>query len=311
MTLLEYIKSMDKEDRVIYTDGHSNGIYIDIVQIYKSEYEDWLLAVLSPVLTNLVECPLYRPSDNLEDIRFIDGQELEFLNKTNIIIDEEVAEYNSYARRPYFRLRGKRVTEQQAFDIIRGTIFDFRDRKGDDCGDVYTLHLPEWFIECDHKLSHYSWCHPNGVIGVNGITDKYPNILELIGDMINIKHAFPYLDFVMAITDWNEVPPEKWDWNEELQKIKDRDKYSTALHQLDYREYPNFLDNLEIGIWVHDDVIEFMGPSRTRKIYRQYVKKYEEPNKDIYVPRYYTDNKEAIKSNKLLNDWINKQGGES
>lgn len=45
MTLLEYVKSMDKEDRVIYTDEHSNGVYIDIVQIYKSEYEDWLLAM--------------------------------------------------------------------------------------------------------------------------------------------------------------------------------------------------------------------------------------------------------------------------
>lgn len=39
-----------------------------------------------------------------------------------IIVDEEVKDYKAFARRPYYRMRGKQATEEQAFDIIRRVI---------------------------------------------------------------------------------------------------------------------------------------------------------------------------------------------
>lgn len=36
-----------------------------------------------------------------------------------IMFDEEVENFDSNARRPYYRMRGEKVTQEQAFDMIR------------------------------------------------------------------------------------------------------------------------------------------------------------------------------------------------
>ena len=54
--------------------------------------------------------------------------------------------------------------------------------------------------------------------------------------------AFPYLDFVIVITDWDNFPDYvRGDFN----------------HSSDYREkvdsdYPDFLEHVKYGIWVHE-----------------------------------------------------------
>ena len=308
MTLLEYIKALDKEERIIYSDGYSNGVYLDLGQLYKSKYKEQIALIIYPILTDLVDCPLYRPSDGTEDIRYIDGQHLEFLTKTNIIIDKEVSEYDSYTRRPYFRLRGPRVTEEQAFEIIRRTdrFFQWHLKLPE---TIYITHFPNWWFNKNHYPKHYGWCHPNGIIGLNGITDKYPRINELIDDIIQIKYAFPYLDFVIGITDWNEIHPDAWNYMDKIyDTINNKEEYEKALDKLEYWDYPDFIDNIKIGIWVHEDTIEFMAPSRAKQIYKEYTKKYEDPNKDIYIPEYYQDRKLFTANNEYLKRCIQAAG---
>ena len=43
-----------------------------------------------------------------------------------LFIDEDMDEYDSIARRPYYRLRGKPVSKEQAFEVIRRTDSIFR-----------------------------------------------------------------------------------------------------------------------------------------------------------------------------------------
>lgn len=262
MTLLEYLKSIDTNEVIIQFDGSSQGIYINVNELSKQYYGERFIAIMHPFILGYIGCPFYLPTNNKENIQYIDGEAFEFLNKTNLIIDKEIENYDSIARRPYFRLRGKKVTEQQAFEIIRKTDRFFQlETKSIQAIDI--LHFPNWWFNKNHFPTHYGWCHPNGIIGINGITDKYPSLDELLDDMMNIKVSFPYLDFVVAITNWNEVPQDEQDWK----------------------------SGIELGIWLHENTIEFMAPQRTRQIYSKYEGKYEEANKKIYEPEYYESHK--------------------
>ena len=276
MTLLEYLISIGR-NKIIQTDGFSQGIYMDLKVAGSERQVDiitypFLKECIGPFLFTNVQQGL---------IQYIDGSAFEFLNKTGLIIDKEVENYRSDTRRPYFRLRGRKVTEQQAFEIIRKTDNFFVEL--DRINAINLLHIPNWWFNRNHFPTHFGWCHPSGIIGGNLITAKYPEIDELLRDIVVLKYAFPYLDFVMAITNWNEASPKKY-------LLEEKAGYSIeALRKLNYMEFEGFLDSIEIGIWIHDDTIEFMEPGRAREKYEEYDAKYSELNKDIYVPEYYQD----------------------
>lgn len=266
MKLLDFIKSKDTANNIIYTDewNEQSGVYINLTELDRYGYADPIISILCYCIPNYRVQSQNTPSSK-DNIQYIDGEAFEFLRKTELVIDEEVSNYSSFVRRPYFQLRGKRITEEQAFEVIRKTDRFFQwDMNKVESIDI--VHFPNWWLNRNHHPTHYGWCHPSGIIGLNGITDTYPTISELLGDMLRLKFAFSYLDFVVAITNWNESPDEGED---------DSDLFK----------------NIEIGIWVHDDTIEFMSPAKTEKIYNQYASKYEEPNKGLYVPEYYQDNK--------------------
>lgn len=290
MTLLEYLISIDK-NKIIQADGFSQGIYMELKAAGSEGQFD---IITYPFLKECIG-PFFLPTCNKDYIQYIDGKAFEFLSKTHLIIDKEVENYSSHTRRPYFRLRGRKVTEQQAFEIIRKTDNFFVEL--DVCSDwreyahlgldrinaIDLQHIPNWWFSRNHHPTHYGWCHPSGIVGCNGITATWPDLDELLSDIVVLKYAFPYLDFVMAITDWDEVPPEMYVWREKVgYNIEE-------LRKLNYMEFDGFLDHVKIGIWIHDNAIEFMEPGRARAKYEEYEAKYSEPNKDIYVPEYYQD----------------------
>ena len=90
--------------------------------------------------------------------------------KIKLIIDEGMENYDSSARRPYLRLRGKRVTEEQAFDIIRRT-----DRLSPwseelSCDDqIRSGNFSNNWTRQDLYPAPFGWVHPNGIVGVDGI----------------------------------------------------------------------------------------------------------------------------------------------
>lgn len=277
MTLLEYARSFDTTGEAIYSDEWTkeNGVYVNINVLR------WLdrANIIEPLL---YDCLGYDLSSvgSTDNIQYIDGPVFEFLNQTELVIDKEVSAYKSswWPKRPYFRLRGKRVTEEQAFDIIRRTDFFFSFYLQSE-QTISLGHFDNMWFSKNCLLTHHGWCHPSGIIGTNYHTGKLPSLDELLNDMTKIKYAFPYLDFVAALTDYNELP-----WF-----IQEHEERHTAWRELQYEDDPEFLKHIQIGIWLHDKAIEFMGPERTRQIYQEYEEKYSEENKDIYVPEYYED----------------------
>ena len=149
---------------------------------------------ISPV--NIVQASKKRPDTVLYADAICEGEPFAVLTSTSLVVDKEISSYSSSTRRPYFQLRGKRISEQ-------------------------------------------------------------------LTDILLLKCAFPWLDFVAAITYWNENPHRGED----------------------------FLNVIEIGIWSHDGAVEFMGPRRAREKYQEYEALYGEADQDIYMPEYYMDRK--------------------
>ena len=186
-------------------------------------------------------------------------------------------------RRPYFRVRGKPVTEEQAFDIIRRTDYFF-------CNDMFQYNLEDlvgdrfildniWFSPNVYPHPR-GWVRPDGIVGMNDVTGKHPMEEEFLASILPLKEAFTYLDLMIAVTDWNECPKYVWD-------IEDRDVFYCALSREDY---PDFPDHIVYGIWVHDDKVELMAPARAREKYLEYNRLYGGADEAIFTMDYYEEN---------------------
>ena len=219
---------------------------------------------------------------------FYTDKHMELIGNTRVYFDEgtdTTMEEYAEAKRPYYRLRGERVTEEQAFEIIRCTdgifyneIFDKWHNGGyDDCIGEFCFTM-RWFDEffCPH-----GWVHPNGIVGANyHIGMKYPAIDEYIWGLAETVEKFPFLNFVAGITTWDEICDKRWEMH-----FNHDGAYKEA--RLTDMEREGFEDVLEMGIWVHDGIIEIMNPERTAEMYRKYEQLYEEEDKRIYMIDYY------------------------
>lgn len=195
-----------------------------------------------------------------------------------ILIDEDMDEYGSVARRPYYRLRGKPISTEQAFEVIRRTDSIFRFGIQLPCNSDYveTCHIKNWWLNKNHYPSDMGWIHSDGTVGGNGITDKYPEFGELVLDLVELVQAFPYLDFVLAITCWNEMPIEMW--------YKYQDEQYKKFHEFEW--YDGFYEAIDIGFWVHDNTIEVLNRKNAVKKYKEYEKKYSVKDQDYYAAFY-------------------------
>lgn len=238
---------------------------------------------------NLFEYCIERWPDKYKNKDFCRGfmyqkQITDKFKELTIKVDEECEEYDTYVRRPYYRLRGKRITEEQALDIIRRTddfvYFDTRNRcKKEDMVNLY--HFRNFWLTQHHYPPFHGWVQPDGLVGGNGITDKYPTYDEILDDIIDMKLSFPYLEFIVAITCWNEVPDYVWD----------NDCNSIVDGKLD--NFSDFNENIDIVFHVHDDLIEILSGEEGAKRYDEMLPKYEEgvKNDEIYSSDYYYDRK--------------------
>lgn len=156
----------------------------------------------------------------------------------------------SDTRRPYYRMRGRSVTEDQAFEIIRRTdsffsiyIDEIRQHKD----FLHACNFNNWLIMKNHYPDGYGWIHVDGKVGCNAITQKFPTLEDFCEEWFFKLRAFPYLDLVIAITDWDEEP-----WSPD-------DKFEDAV---------------VLGIYVHDKCIEILNKQDTLAKYQEYDEKY-------------------------------------
>lgn len=203
-----------------------------------------------------------------------------------LVINDKIMQGKSItsARKPYYQLRGKPVTEEQAFEIIRRTdcVFDMYkiDNYPDSFKEEYigSFHCSNsWF---NHRPS--GWVHPDGIIGINTHTGiKWPETSEFISEWDSYLNAFPFLNLIIAITSWDEISPEHFEliMSNQYEKAK----------ALKYKTYDNFLENIESGLWIHDNTLEFLDEQETIEVYKEYDAKYGEKDSRVYFEDYYRD----------------------
>ena len=216
-----------------------------------------------------------------------------------VIIDPEVAGIDFEVRRPYFRMRGKPVTEEQAFDIIRRTDnffrWDMRKWQLEDLVSDRFLLDNVWYSP--NFYPHRGWVRPDGIIGMNDVTGKYPSEDEFLASILELKEEFPYLDFMVAVTDWDEIPDYLWELMGKSHEAAERhdDKlyrqYSDEYDRLHTSEdYPDFQEHIVYGIWVHDDKVELMAPERAKERYLEYNRLYGGADEAVFTMDYYEEN---------------------
>ena len=202
-----------------------------------------------------------------------------------VVVDAEVKNFDSDVRRPYYRMRGKPVDRAQALEIARRTdtffgslLWDFRYHPD----YIGSIHFNNWLIERNHYPFGYGWIHMDGTVGCNAITRKYPNATAFVNEWSANIAAFPFLDLVIAVTKWNEMPDDVWE--------EDHDQ----CRDFEDKEYDeDFLNAVVVGIYVHDNTVEIMNPARTCQKYLEYDARYGCADRDKYRSEYY-DNRGIV-----------------
>lgn len=215
---------------------------------------------------------------------FIDKEKYECLKQFEIIFPQNKNIEEPYVRRPYYRMRGKKILKEQAFDIIRRTDNFFDEIKEIRWHDdfVGNINFDNWLIHKNHYPQGYGWIHADGTVGSNAITQKYPKMMEFIYEWFGYLWAFPYLDLVVALTNWNEINPRYYEMEEDNGEDKEID--------LEIKEYDEeFYDAIAMGIYVHDNKIQILDKAETVKKYKEYDSLYGK-EREKFSSKYYGKN---------------------
>ena len=168
-------------------------------------------------------------------------------NIENPNIIGSMVNWESHTRRPYYRMRGRSVTREQAAEIMRYT---------------------DWKNHHETSLINFNdWRREDGFIGGDGNMSKWPTSMELLLDMFIIASEFDYLDFFIAITNIDEINfSYEIDWKTH-EIIRD---YSL------YGGIDGWYDRINLGIQVKDGRFDIYDDKKTiKKLYNQYKEMYE------------------------------------
>ena len=302
MTLLDYLWSKAPANEVFHRQG--DGVRVDLKELYGERKNGVDCNLIADVLDELIPSlfSMYWAGTETYDLT---EEELAKLRGIELRLDPGTEDYDTDVRRPYYQMRGKRVTPEQAREIIRRTDNFLDSLNYPDCssslrenGFIGSTNFNQWWFMRNHAPTHYGWSHPDGTIGENAITQKYPNFGEYLCEILRWKLAFPYLDLMIAVSGWNENPPywhdatdAYWDKLFPMHELSDEDtrRKKEERDRVVYMDFPDFCENLEIGICTHDNVIEFLNPENAARRYREYEAKYSAADPKIYVPDYYED----------------------
>ena len=148
----------------------------------------------------LVVCPLPAGKDGEWAVP---PETLEDLRRWSLALDTPLDRGWQSPRWPYVSIRGRTVSPDRAIDIL--------SRSGCSCGLVPPPEQPGLFSrgfpnEWDGD-GCCGWCRPDGRLGYDGTVWKNPSLDEIFQDVLETARVFPWLDFTVAVSDWEEMPP--------------------------------------------------------------------------------------------------------
>ena len=178
-------------------------------------------------------------------------------------IDED--SFVDMEKHPYFRMRGKRVTKEQAFDIISRESVDKRNHFIKRAENIIEESPALQFTEIKlHHTSRFdwirSWIDPDGAVGeTNYCAWKYPDGLRLMEEhMLNAKR-YPFLKYVIVYTMHDAVSREDLYYEDGI------------FHDI---EDTIFWGGFEYALWVHDGGVERVDRDKAKELYEEYQSEY-------------------------------------
>ena len=195
---------------------------------------------------------------------YIENDKLIFLKDINVIYDDKLNLFDSCRPRPAYWMRGKPVSPNQALEIISKTD-NFFDDNPNRCPINF---FDSWWFDSHHYPYMYGWCRPDGRIGLDSITQRWPNAQEFVVDSVNLLYNFPYLNMIFII------------WNSEEESLFSETYLN--LYREKYYFADCFIENIssfiECGLYIHDNCIELLNAENTWNIFYKYNKLYgDEP----------------------------------
>ena len=242
------------------------------------------------------------------------GEELAALAGAELRLDPGTETYAAHGVQPYYQLRGKRISREQAREVIRRT--DSLLGRLALPGYVGSVNVPQrWFCR-DGFPVHCGWSHPNGVIGCNGALSAGADFDRLLTELLRWRLAFPWLDLMIAVSRWDGRPDCQKEAMEEAKDLlftaeqgpETRQRYEQLRRRMEYMEIPDFCENLVLGVCVRDGTIEFLSPEHAARRYRAYAAAYGEADSRIYAPEYYRNEGLLVCDNRYLLDCLSDFG---
>lgn len=195
------------------------------------------------------------------------------------------------AKYPYFRFRGLPVDPKVAKDIICKTDMDYKEVSDNTYSSIENINfVNKWACLSGFKgFSPFGWCHPDGTIGYNSVTSKYPDCLEILDEIVNIKLDFPFLEFMVALSFWNECPMYKYDIKHNIRETyENEDEAEEAADDWAAREiYPDFDENVQLLIYSHNKTFEIYWNEEACEVYKELLPKLQNKPDIKYVNQYY------------------------
>lgn len=166
--------------------------------------------------------------------------------------------------RYHYHMRGKPISEAQAFDIIRRTDVFFYNIRAIETHPDYlgSGNFDNRIIGRDYAWGECGWIHTDGTVGVNLATAKFQQPENLLFEWYQILMAFPYLDLIIALRPcyiWREIGDEE------------------------------FLEEVKWGIYVHDHKVEVLNRTDAVAKYQEYNALYGKPE-EKFKAEYYGEN---------------------
>lgn len=256
MNIIEYLCKDYKE---CYEIDEFGNCYVDLKLYKKNWYE------IGYFMVQIDDDTLFISKEDIPDIE--------------ILLDEDV-EFPG-VRGPYYRMRGRPVTREQAFEIIRrnDNFFYKIDKIWKSEEFFHSINFVNQLINSRHSPYGYGWIHVDGTVGCNGIIGKYPTLDEILHEWTVLLSQFPELDLIIALTNLNEGP--------DLIEYETGCDISGIFWHEDYDDM--FYRYVECGIYVHDKKIQILDSKHTIKKYKEYASLYE-TNRRKYEPDYYEKN---------------------
>lgn len=209
--------------------------------------------------------------------------------------------------RYYYRIRGKRVLPVQAFDIIRRTDSFLRDIDQIYWRDEFVGGelFPSYFFTRRRTPAGFSWAHLDGTVGLNHyLALPFVSMKDILREWSGIAKAFPFLDLVIAITNWDEFSYEAWAREEQAFNYK-----ADSFYEIDGRSYDEvFYEDVKVGLHVCNGEIELLDKETAVKKYKEYAEKYEGKLREKYQANYYQEVTTVHRSPEMLIQAIEEYG---